>query len=201
MKTQEVIQGLLEYARPEILKEYRADSCIVSTAVGLDILTSFGILAEPLAVRTFLFNKAFADRIDAGSPWPRGDEVKRWTDEDGSYSVGIGFGDQQPNKWAGHLVILVERQFLLDLSIDQATRPKYDMFFEPFVVEVDDKFLQGEAPKVFGYNGCIIRIELLPNKQTGYITSPDWTFVGRRKKIIENTLRSIKAKNVRKPSS
>lgn len=194
MEAKEVIHRLLKYARPEILKEFRADSCIVSTAIGLDVLTAFGVLAEPFAVRLFAFNEAFANRIEDGSPWPQGDEVIRWTEEDGSYSVGIGVGTQQPNKWAGHLCILAEKKYLIDLSIDQATRPAYNMHFGPLCVEVDDKFIYSVSPKVFKYSNCVIRIEAIPS--LGYATSPDWAFVGRRKKIVETTIRLIKGDTV-----
>lgn len=190
METKEVIRRLLKYARPEILKEFRADSCIVSTAIGLDVLTAFGVLAEPFAVRTTIFNEAFVNRIEGGSPWPKGDEVRHWTDEDGSYSVGIGVGTQQPNKWAGHLCILAEKRYLIDLSIDQATRPLYNMEFKPMCVEVEDTFIHAVAPKVFKYGPCVMRIEAISS--LGYVTSPDWTFVGRRKKIVEHTIRLLK---------
>ena len=185
METIEAIKVLRQCARPEILKEFNADSCIVSTAVGVDVLTHFGIFAEPLPVRTVIFNKPYVARIEAGSDWPKGDEIQRWQKEDGSYSVGIGVGTQQPNKWAGHLVILIEKKLLLDLSIDQASRPKYNMNFdEPLCVEVDKAFLDGNSSLTFRHdNGCIIRTDVLKNY--GYTASPDWIFLDRRKKIID----------------
>jgi hypothetical protein len=190
VKSQDIIELLVKHARPEILKEFREDSCIATTAIVLDILTHYGILAEPLAVRTLIFNKPFADRIENGANWPKGDEIHRWCEEDGSYSVGIGVGTQQPGKWAGHLVVLVEKQFLLDLSIDQAARPKYNMVLEPICVEIDESFLTGK-PRVIRHNQCVIRIELLRENSKGYITSPDWTFANRRRKIVTNILKKI----------
>jgi len=187
--TEEVVRGLVKHARPEILKEFRADSCIATTAIGLDILTEFGVLAEPFPVRLLIFNEAFANRIEKGTPWPSNKELIQWSEEDGSYSVGIGVGTQQPGKWAGHLVILIEKRYLLDLSIDQANRPKYNMNFDPVCVEVDEKFFKG-APRVIQSNGSVIRIEALRND--GYSTSPDWIFSSRRKKLVENILRLIK---------
>jgi len=190
MKRNEAISGLIRHARSEILKEFRDDSCIASTAIGLDVLTHFGVLAEPLAVRTLIFNEAFASRIEGGASWPKGDEIKTWLEEDGSYSLGIGMGTPLPGHWAGHLVLLVEKKILIDLSIDQANRPQYNMKFDPFSVEVDNQFLRG-IPKVFKHNGCVIRIDVLPNNM-GYITSPDWIFVDRRKKTVDNIIRAIK---------
>ena len=175
MKTTEaVLQGLLKYARPEILKEFRADSCIASTAVGLDILMHYGILAEPFPVRTLIFNEPFTSRLENGQGWPTGQQVRVWTEEDGSYSVGIGVGTQQPNKWAGYLAILVEKRLLLDLSIDQATRPQYNMMLVPLCVEIDEQFISG-SPKVFKAGQCVVRVDALLGNE-GYTSSPDWLF-------------------------
>lgn len=186
-RTQQVITALLQVARPEIRTEFREDSCIASTAVGIDVLTHFGVLSEPFPVRTSCFNGRFVARIEAGHPWPRGLEVHQWAEEDASYSVGIGFGTGQPGKWAGHLVIIAEKQYLIDLSIDQASRPLYNMSFEPLAVRVDEKFLSGSVPLVFKYEDGIIKIEPLPGND-GYLASPDWTFAGRRRKIIGNVV-------------
>lgn len=188
MKTEMVLQGLLKHARSEILKEFRADSCIASTAVGIDVLSHFNIVAEPLAVRTLIFNEQFANRLSNLKSWPTKQQVEAWSEEDGSYSVGIGVGTQQANKWAGHLVVLVEKQFVLDLSIDQASRPQYNIVLNPFLVEINKDFFTG-SPKVFNFNQCVIRIETLNNKD--YLLTPDWEFKNRRSNIVTSLIEVI----------
>lgn len=190
MDSKEILHRLLIYGRPEILKEFRADSCIGSTAIGLDVLTYFGILAEPLPVKLSIFNAPYVKRIESGSEWPNRETLVRWGEEDGSYSVGIGFGVNEPNKWAGHLVLLVENKWLADLSIDQANRPNYNMVFAPFAAEVDNDFLSGASPRIIKENGCVIRIEAIKNR--GFLASPDWTFSGRRKHLVERIIQKIK---------
>jgi hypothetical protein len=138
-ETERIVTALLQTARPEIRKEFREDSCIASTAVGIDAMTHFGVLSEPFPVRTSMFNARFVARIKLGQPWPQGLEVHQWAEEDGSYSVGIGFGTGQQGKWPGHLVILAEKQFLIDLSVDQASRPLYNMAFEPLSVKIEPR--------------------------------------------------------------
>lgn len=186
MDKYKAIQTLLDTARPKILKEYRADSCIASTAICVDVLTRLGILAEPLAVRLMIFNQPFVARIEQTGIFPKGDEIKEWTAEDGSYSVGIGFGPAQPGKWPGHLVAIAEKKYLIDISVDQANRPIYGMEFKPIFIEVEEEFFSG-TPRVFSYNGCTFRYDAIP-QNLGYQSSPDWTFAGRRTKIVESTL-------------
>lgn len=192
-RTLKILELLLKAARPEILKEYAPDSCIASTACGIDVLTYFGILAEPLPVRTMLFNGPFVRRIEAGSPFPTNPEqLKRWGKEDGSYSVGIGFGGEKhkPNKWAGHLGILAEKQYFLDLSVDQGSRPKHNMLFEPFCVQVETDFVLGKRACSFMYNDCLIRMEAFP-KNLGFLSSPDWCFADRRKAVKMRIIKKI----------
>lgn len=190
MDPKEILHRLLVCGRPEILKEFRADSCIGSTAIGLDVLTHFGVLAEPLPVKLSIFNAPYVKRIENGSDWPNREILVRWGEEDGSYSVGIGFGAQEKNKWAGHLVLLVENKWLADLSIDQANRPKYNMTFNPYAAEVDADFLAGKVPRIIKENGCVIRIELI--KDRGFLSSPDWMFANRRKPLVDRIIQKIK---------
>lgn len=187
-----IIQSMARIARPKILNEFRADSCIASTAIGIEVLTRLGILAEPLPVRAMVFNKPFVARIEKTGIFPQGDEIKTWTDEDGSYSLGIGVGTQQPGKWAGHLVVLVEKAYLVDLSVDQASRPQYGMTFEPFAIKVENSFFSG-TPLVFGYNDCTFRYDVIASN-LAYQASPDWMFSGRRQNIVESTLSEMDQK-------
>jgi hypothetical protein len=178
-KVQFVIEGLVRHARSEILREFSPDSCIVSTAVAIDVLAMFGFLAQPLPVQIALFNEPYAKRILAGQS-PLEKDLVRWGQEDGSYSVGLGYGhgDPTPGKWAGHLVALVENQYLVDLSIDQASRTRHKMNFQPFAMEIDDKDVFW-----FWLNNCLARLTRMDNR--GYVTAPDWQDGIRRQRIIK----------------
>ena len=185
--TEKIIDKLLDIARPEILKEFSVDSCIISTAIGIEVLSRFGVIAEPLPVRTVVFNKPFADRIKRGEN-PYKSDLAEWTKQDNSYSLGIGYGFPQPNKWAGHLVILAEKKYLIDLSIDQANRPQYDISLEPYCMVINHEDLS-KKPIYFETRSCVVGIELLSNN--GYLASPDWIFATRRSKTIKNILKKM----------
>lgn len=190
----QTVQLLLEHARPEILKEFAPDSCIASTAIGIEVLTQLFIAANPLPVRTLIFNKAFSDRIQNGAKFPKNQEqVRKWSKEDGSYSIGIGVGTGLPGKWPGHLVILVE-DVLIDLSIDQANRPQYSIDLRPFAVTVGEEFLVKKEPFVFAKNGCTIRIDHLQPPNQDFLKSPDWLLSGRRKPIVDRILKIMRGK-------
>lgn len=189
-KQRNIIEKLMVVGRTEILKDFRPDSCIVSTAIGIDVLTYFGILAEPLPIKMSMFNAPYVKRIDSGGEFPNREILIRWGKEDGSYSVGIGYGENQPNKWAGHLVILVENSWLIDLSIDQANRPAYNMMFSPIAVEIDQDFLLGKTPRIVKENDCVIRMETIRDR--GFLSSPDWAFKDRRSYLVNKIIQKIK---------
>lgn len=186
---------MLEHARPEILKAFAPDSCIASTAIGIDVLGDLGIAASPLPVRTLIFNEAFANRIENGATFPKTQkEVIAWSKADGSYSIGIGVGTGLPGKWPGHLVILAEGEHLIDLSIDQASRPKYSINLKPIAITVGEDFLVKKQPLVIKLHGCIIRIDHLHPQNNDFLKSPDWVFTARRQPIRDEIFRIIKEK-------
>jgi hypothetical protein len=187
-----VLQLLVKHARPEILKEYRRDSCIASSGVGLDVLDHFGILGEPLAVKVMIWNPAFVKRIEAGHPFPKDRaELDVWVKEDGAWNVGLGLGgDPEPMKWPGHLVIIGERRYLLDLSLDQASRPQHNINLDVLGAEITDDFLSGKEPRIVEIGGSIIRFIAWPDN-LGYTNSPDWMFRTRRNRIVQRVIRSI----------
>jgi len=97
-----IVAALLELARPELLRVFRRDSCIVSTRVALDVLKTFGIAARPLSVKAVVYNAPYAARLERGMPLPASaDELACWVREDGAWSVGLGFPnpDAPPCRW------------------------------------------------------------------------------------------------------
>lgn len=185
-----VIDGLLQYARPEILKEFRADSCIASSAIGIDVLSHFGFISEPFPVQTIIFNQKMADKVEKFG-MPQNGLPDAWVAE-GAWSVGVGFGAEiaKPGKWqAGHLNILAENRYLIDLSIDQATRPQYQIDMTPFCIEVSDDFIQRNQARVFKYNDCFLRI--VPFSNHDYSSSPDWCSKLRRANVVRRTIEKI----------
>lgn len=63
-KIKKYLKALTKTGRQEILKEFRADSCIASTRCCQDVLAHFGILSEPLSVEVAIYNPAFLAELD-----------------------------------------------------------------------------------------------------------------------------------------
>src|SRR5215471_13707566 len=109
--------------RTNILHYFKADSCIGSTRVAQALMEKIHKESYPLSVQLSIFNKPMVIRAQREGGLPDSREVtRRGNQESGARSVGVGFpvANSGPDRWPGHLVLVVERKWLWDLSIDQA---------------------------------------------------------------------------------
>lgn len=176
-----ILATLLHVARREILQDFRPDSCIASTRVACDVLAYFGIEARPLVVRAAYYNRQAAEHAARIGRLPESpEETVAWSEEDGSWGIGIGYGgeaEQDPEKWAGHLVAIAGDRLLIDLSLDQADRPQHDIKFVPLSfrlsAEEQTMFLQPEGHIVRFYRGGILFYTAFPADRS-FEDSPNW---------------------------
>jgi hypothetical protein len=163
-----VVRALLARARPIILEDWRADSCIASTAICIDVLDYFGLDARPLACRTVVWNRQL---------------------ESGCWSVGIGHGDKRQGGWPGHLVALAAGDLLLDLSLDQASRPQHNIELGALGVYLPEDYLaEGYECEAFG---CHLYYEFLPADQS-FRNANDWKATSRRRETVGTIIRAVK---------
>lgn len=181
-------------ARGFIRERYRPDSCLISTRVAIGTLAHFGITATPLSVKTACLNAETVRRIDSGEIAPGRRTVVDF-DREGAWGVGIGYGNPEPGKWPGHLVAIAGFM-LIDLSLDQASRPTKEMpFFPvmlPIVADIYDGFLSGELAAVFNRSdGCRVVYTAFPRDRT-YRGCSDWKFKDRSRPIIDLTVAAMR---------
>jgi hypothetical protein len=146
---------LLTEGHKIIRRHYAADCCIAATRITCDVLQHFGIEASPVPTKIVVQNPKLAARTirERGVQLPL---------RPGEYSVGIGYGlpthKQGRIGYNGHLVTFT-KEFLIDLTIDQANRPQHNINLHP-VIE------RAALPTVIQINGCLIQ----------YKASDDYTF-------------------------
>lgn len=172
----EIIEAIRLYARPEILKWYRPDSCIASSRVVFDLLRGYGMKPLAVACGVRVMNAALVKRIAKEGRHPRDDaEIRKWSRGDGSWNVGVGdTGVERKHRWDGHLVVLAYRQVMIDVSIDQANRPHKDIVLKPIVVTVPDDWAEGGEDCVVWENGCLLLYRAKP-KDRAWVQTAGWT--------------------------
>lgn len=190
---EKLIEGILQYARPEILKYYRVDSCIVSTRICLNILEHHGFKCFALPCQVNIVNAPYRDFLMKKGRWPKGEETKEIFEEKNGYAVGVGHGytkqgpkddikESGSDKWPGHLVAIAvdedNTHYLIDLSIDQASRPQYNMTLKPTALHIPPEMTQKEDVFVLDISQedeSIISVFYYSKPQKGgYESSKDW---------------------------
>jgi len=112
-------------------------SCIFSTGVVCDVLTHYGFAARPLRVEAAVFDT---------KPGGRGVSLGRIHSDIRRKTAGEG-------AWHGHLVSLVDHEYLIDTTLDQANDTEPKLRAEPVVIHLPttDWFLC-EDPKSYRYH-------------------------------------------------
>lgn len=213
MPTADVVLAHLIRARALMLQHWRPDTCIASTAIALKVLDHYGIPAQPLVVRAGVYNATLWEHIVASNgEWPSPEEVES-VRERGGWSVmlgwnpnpehegGVGSIDTSRMGWSGHLVAIVqpqreERRGLLDLSLDQATRPEKNIHTRPFLGDqVDQAFLEGNDQLIYTFSdwqGTVVVYQAYPGI-TSYEVSPDWADSRRHTRYVHTIIQRIDA--------
>lgn len=195
----EVVRLLVEMARPMILRRFRPSSCIASTRVAIDVLARFGMPAEPLPVTVYICNEIFARHVERVGQPATEEEARRLFEVDGGHTILIGDRpDADTQGYPGHLVCLLRPDLMIDLSIDQATRPQKGIVLRPFAVPVTADFVDGRSARVVGQNGCVLRYQRHPHR--GFKNSGDWRDASRTAPIVDEIARKIRQR-LRSPAA
>ena len=100
--------------------------------------------------------------------------------------------------WAGHLVAaLPDDHIIVDLSIDQVTRPHKNMHLEPFWTRVEDEWWGGDKPVTeLNSAGMSMILDRVAADPKGFLTSPNWKLSGIYRSTFKDTtgriIRAIK---------
>ncbi len=92
--TLEVLGALAPIVRPEILQDFRRDSCIGSTKVLIEVLKHFGISAEPMPVQAYVYNPHFLAALERGDHPPQEPaELTSWFETRKAWAIGVSSRD------------------------------------------------------------------------------------------------------------
>ena len=181
----DVIAALMKVARPVIRTTFRQDSCIPSTRIGIDVLAYFGLKAVPMPLFMLIYNDEAMKLIEGGKAAQLQELMhSRGPDEPGGpWSVGVGAEIANSSGWAGHLVVgLPEYRVLIDLSIDQASRPHkgIDLPIPMLFLVGDDDWWSGKETR---WTSVLVndrgeRLAIIMDRTLkdpgGYRRSPNW---------------------------
>jgi hypothetical protein len=193
--------------RRAILRHYNVDSCVASSAIGKLVLDHLGFDAQPVSVKAMLANQAFVESAERAGHVPHSaGERERWFTESGAHAIGLGIYDPKTDVPAIinglHVALLVNGEWLWDLSIDQASRPQHGIVItEPFLGAVSlsprrRQWLRGQATITWQAPGHgMIAYRLKPNDRR-YEQHTNWRLDGHdadmRKAIADEAVMALR---------
>jgi hypothetical protein len=211
-----VLRALAVPLRWAMRPHYQPGSAIAAVRCALDALEVVGVAARPLRVRVVVANAAYAAAMSeaSGRPPRIPGEQERWERERGALRYTIGYpitsrsrldrpedaprpGVPPPYDPAGlHLVAVAEEAYLLDPSLDQASRPDRGFVLDPLVAPVDGLFLLGAEPAAFVLaGGALANYQAVVGAadNRSYVHSPNWGARDApiRRRIVEQALEAL----------
>lgn len=179
-----LLDAVVRVARPLIREHFNADSCIASTRIGMDVLAHFGVAAVEMPLMAFLFNHEAIKLFEAGmtsqeiGEHVRGISVEQ---EGGAWTLGVGAPGAPTvsgrEGWTGHLVATIpDAGVILDLSLDQASRPQKNMLLKPcwFIVEDEAFWVDPKGRTTIINEAGAMMLDRDALGGTTYKASPNW---------------------------
>lgn len=147
--------------RRQIVQGYSVDSCIATTRATVAALRVLGIDVFPLSASVAVVNAP----------------VYAWAEEHGRFPA-IGTEEYPEDGYAlavtQHVVAIAERKYILDFSIDQATREEKGIILEPLVIPCGEPWLRGRGGHiVFRHQGTVLYYTAKPG-DGWFRDSPNW---------------------------
>jgi hypothetical protein len=164
------VEALTRFGARALSQAFRGQdpSCIAWSRIGRDVLAQLGVQSTCVPARLRVCNAAARRHVDAKQPWMIGSG-------DGSWYVSIGGGGQsRPGRWDGHMVLLAEERFLVDLTLHQAARPEYGIHVEPAWFPLDAPLVHGEPVSFLKLDGTVMQYER-DDTLPPYQDTPGWT--------------------------
>jgi hypothetical protein len=134
------------------------DTCVLTSFALHNVLQRLGYNSRPLRIEAAVFPD---DRKLCGTV------LGGWS-EPGSRRAA------SPGMWRGHLAVVVEDDWLLDATIDQANKKEWprSMRVGPLTVKLSEKFWAEYGSILVRTNSCTVRFSPLP-RQNGFAHAGD----------------------------
>lgn len=197
-RTGRVANWLALHARAAMAASWSDDSCIAATRLACLLARSVEMPARPVPLRAVVMNPAATRHRERTGELPA--SMDRPLDPEAPWCVGVGYtpdgGPPAEGRYGGHLVALLgagDATVLVDLSLDQASRPARWITVGPLAVPVGrDAIPAGGAlavrldhPGGDPRRACSVAYLDDPRHADGdWEDSPDWRETGRFARLL-----------------
>ena len=146
------------------------NQCILASRLAVEFLRHHGIRAQATASDLTVINAPYADALEAnGGVFD--DTLREQAEADGAWCVWIS---RVNTDTVGHVVVVADNRWLIDLTAHQANRPEKGISAEAFYADALD-FAHGER---FGFRNaddrCVWIYDPRP-KDRSFVARPAWS--------------------------
>ena len=141
-----------------LIEAYGSRRCVIATRIAVDLAREMDLRADPLAVSA-----------DVGHP-----------------AIGegrLGFEPPEhvpPGSWNGHLVCVLDRELLLDLTLDSVRTHGFNV--APLAIDIDSDFLKG-GTCMTTMRGTSVTYKAHPEER-GFLRLEDWSDLPERRRTM-----------------
>ena len=184
-----MIEAVAKAAPPILRRYYKEDCCIIATRVVIEVLKKLHFKnVKPFVIEANIFNEVY---VRKGRTPANEEEAQEWLKE-GAWQIVLGDRvDNVKGKWPGHLVVLINDQYMLDVAIYQACRPNKNIYLEPLFTKVFEDFVKGEDRCQLMYSNCLIIYQAFQNDKS-YQNVKDWQDLSRSKMAVNEIYSEVR---------
>lgn len=185
-----MLEAVARVAPKEIMKRYKDNNCCIATArIIIEVLKKMHFKnIRPLTVEVNIFNETY---VKKGRTPQSDEEAQAWLAE-GAWQIILGERTlTHDGQWPGHLAVLVNDRYMLDIAVFQATRPQKNIHLSPILTTVPEDFVKGEDKCGLIFNKCMVVYVSFPQDKT-YEAARDWWDVAKSKDIVSEILTEAK---------
>jgi hypothetical protein len=181
-----VLKMLTTTGREAVVRwQERRDNCVTIARVASHVLARFGIPAQVVPVRFHLMNRQMRELYEEHGRLPQTvAESRKWL-EAGAYSVIVDDAPR-PGRFNGHLILVTEH-FVIDPSVDQASRPERGLVATPWFMPRPDGFPEKlQWLTLRSDSGAQLDYLVQDRPAADWTTLPDWQLITREHPVVHD---------------
>lgn len=191
-REERVIEALVKVARPLMLdgvgtQAFSRDSCIAACRIGSLALHEFNVQARVIGVAYIVLNAAYVKQVGEDKNVPESAEELRGDSH--SLAIGLDWNDEDN---IGHFALACGPRLLVDLSIDQISRPQRGFVFDqPLVANMPARW-QSTRERVWTHTDAYSFAINAEPENKNFLRSRDWMTRSRYQPFVRATVAAMR---------
>lgn len=196
-RDEKVIEALVKTARPLMLRgvgtqAFKRDSCIAACRIGSQALHHFNVQARVIGVAYIALNAAYVKQVSDEKRVP--ENIDELSDESHSMAIGLDWNDTDN---VGHFALACGPRLLVDLAIDQMSRPQKGITLSEPLVATMPAGWQSSGERYWTHKPeYSFAINAEPTNKN-FLRSRDWTVRSRWEPFVRATIKAMEQAGAR----